>query len=131
MDEQAKNLNQALLAAMDTYAGRTCLQVKQSRRYQNISYRRFQALAFRMAKFFRHQGIVNGERVAIVIDNCLEWMVCYVACLLSGGVIVPLPTTVSPYMLRFILQDSGARLAILQEPPWPVRLRTPVTACPT
>lgn len=114
MNEQAQNLNQALLAAMDNYAKRTCFQVKQDRRYQNISYWRFQMLTFHMAKFFADQGITNGERVAIVADNCLEWIVAYVACLLSGGVAVPLRTTLAPDTLHFILQDSGTRLVILQ-----------------
>ena len=48
MDEKAQNLNQALLAAMDTYAGRTCFRVKRGRRYYDVSYRRFQKLTFRL-----------------------------------------------------------------------------------
>jgi len=115
MNEQAQNLNQALLAAMDTYGRRTCFQVKRGRRYQDISYRRFQTLALRLASFFRHYGLADGERVAIIADNCLEWMVAYVACLLSGGVTVPVPTSLTPDMLCFILQDSGSRLVVVHD----------------
>ena len=61
MDEQAKNLNQALLDAMETYAEQTCFQAKQSGYYHNISYQQFQTLTFRLARFFGNKGIVNGE----------------------------------------------------------------------
>lgn len=115
MYEEANNLNQALLAAMTAYAGRTCFQVKQGRRYQNISYHRFQVLAFRLASYFRAQDIIDGERVAIVASNSLEWMVAYVACLLSGGVAVPLRCSLAPDTLRFVLKDCGARVVILEE----------------
>jgi long-chain acyl-CoA synthetase len=115
MDEQAKNLNQVLLAAMATYAGRTCFQVKQNKGYQNISYRRFQALTFRLARFLQRHHISNGERVAIATHNCLEWMIVYVATLLAGGVVVPLRPSVAPDRFRFTLQDSGASLVVLAD----------------
>jgi long-chain acyl-CoA synthetase len=115
MSERVQNLNQALLAAMDTYAERTCFQIKQGRRYRGISYRQFQTLTLRLASFFQHYGLTEGERVVIIADNCREWMMAYIACLLSGGVTVPVSTSLTPDMLRFILKDSCARLAIVHD----------------
>jgi long-chain acyl-CoA synthetase len=115
MGEQVQNLNQALLGAMDIYANRRCFQLKQGGRYQSISYRRFQTLTLRLVSFFGDRGLANGERVVIIADNCLEWMVAYVACLLSGGVAVPVPTSLAPEMLRFILRDSAASMVVVQD----------------
>ncbi|MCK6630337.1 MAG: AMP-binding protein [Anaerolineae bacterium] len=115
MDEQARNFNQVLLAAMDRYAERTCFQVKQVKGYQHISYGRFQALMFRMARYLQHQQISQGARVVIAIPNCLEWMVVYMATLLVGGVAVPLRPSVAPDRFCFTLEDSGASLVILAE----------------
>jgi long-chain acyl-CoA synthetase len=114
MNEQAKNINQALVAAMQTYAARTCFQIKRGRHYQNISYRRFQVLTFRLASFFRQQGISPGERIAIIADNSLEWMVAYVAGLLVGGIMVPLRPSQPAERLCFMLQNSGASVAVIQ-----------------
>lgn len=100
--------------AMDTYAERTCFWVKRGRRYQRISYQRFQRLAFRLTSFLCQHGVCKGERVAIVADNPLEWMVVYIACLLAGGVVVPLRAWLSPDTLQTLLRDSGACLAIVQ-----------------
>jgi long-chain acyl-CoA synthetase len=110
MNEQATSLNQALLAAMDTYAGRTCFQIKRDGHYRDITYREFQTLTFHLASYFRRQSV---SRAAIVADNCLEWMVTYAACLLSGWVVVPLRSSLAPDTLRLILEDWGIGLAVL------------------
>jgi long-chain acyl-CoA synthetase len=112
MNERATNLNQALLAAMDDHSARTCFRVKRGGRYYDITYRRFQALAFRLAVYFRRQGV---SRVALIADNCLEWMVTYAACLLSGGVVVPLRTSLAPDTLRAITKDADVDLAVVQD----------------
>jgi long-chain acyl-CoA synthetase len=116
MDKKLKNLGEAILAAMDTYAQQPCFQVKHGARYKDITYHQFQTLSFRLARYFHEQGVTNGERVAIAAENCLEWIVTYVACLLAGGVAVPVRTSLASDTLHFILQDSGARLAVLQDP---------------
>ena len=116
MSEQPKNFNQALLMAMDTHSTRACFQIKQSGgHFNNFSYLQFQTLTFRIAKFFGDKGIVNGERVAIAATNSSVWMATYMACLLSGGVAVPLHISLSPATLQLILKDSSAKLAILQD----------------
>ena len=115
MTEPAQTLNQVLLAAMATYARQTCFQVSHGGSYRNISYQRFENLVLRLASFFQDYGLSQGDRVAIIADNCLEWMVAYVACLLSGGVAVPLPTSLASDMLRFLLRDCGARLAMVHD----------------
>ncbi len=116
MNQQASTLNQALLGAMDAFAHQSCFQIKLGQKYQSISYRQLQNLTFEIARFFNANGIINGERVVIAADNSLEWMATYLACLFSGGVAVPLHVTLAPNTLQFVLQDTGARLALLQEP---------------
>ncbi len=121
MKEQAKNINQALVAAMQNHAARTCFQIKRGRHYQNISYRRFQVLTFRLASFFHRQGISPGERIAIIADNSLEWMVAYVAGLLVGGIIVPLRPSQPAERLCFMLKNSGTSVAVIQgEAQWSI-----------
>jgi long-chain acyl-CoA synthetase len=125
MTEEFKSLNQRLLTAMDKYAEQACFQIKRGGRYQNVSYRRFQARVFRTIRFFHSHGLVKGERIAIVCDNCLEWMVAYASCLLSGNVAVPLRTSLSLDNLCYILRDSAAHLIILQDQEHLQALTTP------
>lgn len=103
------------MSAMDTFDLQPCFRAKRGRRYQDISYRRFRTLALRLADFFRRYGLADGERGVLIADNCLEWMAAYVACLLSGGVVVPVPTSLTPEMLFDVLQDVDARLVIIHD----------------
>jgi long-chain acyl-CoA synthetase len=114
MKEKVKNINQALLLAMDKYTSRTCFKVKGNGRYQDISYGQFQKLTFSLADFFRRQGLVEGDRIAIIVENSPEWMVGYVASLLSGVIVVPLNPLLPVEALRFALQHSGASTAVFQ-----------------
>ncbi|MCA9934464.1 MAG: AMP-binding protein, partial [Anaerolineales bacterium] len=114
--QSAQTLNEAFLNAMDTYAERPCLIVRHGQRFRKISYAHFRALVYRLVAYFHEMGITHGQRVALAADNSLDWLVTYVATLLSGGVIVPLHISLSADGLRTILQDTGARLAVLQRP---------------
>lgn len=115
MDQEIKNLNQALLRAMETYARRTCFWVKRGTRFQGTSYQHFRTLTFRLAHFFRRQQIADGERVAIIAGKSVEWMVAYMASLLSGGGVVPVRHFLPPEQIHFRLQDSAARLVVVQD----------------
>ncbi len=101
--------------ATSRYAQRACFQVKKGSRYQDISYWQFHLLAVQLANFFQQQNITKGDRIVISADNSLEWMAIWTACLMSGGIAVPLRTTLNSDTVQFILQDSEACLAILQD----------------
>jgi long-chain acyl-CoA synthetase len=58
-------------------------------------------------------GMSAGDRVAIVSESRPEWIVSDLAVLAAGAVTVPVYPTLSPAQARYILQDSGARIAIV------------------
>lgn len=58
-------------------------------------------------------GVSSGDRVAIVAESRPEWIMCDLATLASGAVTVPIYPTLSAAQVRYILQDSGARLAVV------------------
>ena len=58
-------------------------------------------------------GMSAGDRVAIVSESRPEWIISDLAVLAAGAVTVPVYPTLSPAQARYILQDSGARIAIV------------------
>ena len=62
---------------------------------------------------FRSLGISRGDRVAIIAESRPEWLLCDLAVLTAGAVTVPIYPTLSAAQARYILKDSGARLAIV------------------
>ena len=61
------------------------------------------------------EGLVTGDRVAVMSRNCPEWVIFDQAALGLGLVVVPLYTEDSAENAAYILGDSGARLLLLED----------------
>jgi long-chain acyl-CoA synthetase len=62
---------------------------------------------------FRALGVGEGDRVAIIAESRPEWLVTDLGILTAGAVTVPIYPTLSAAQAKYILQDSGARAAIV------------------
>jgi long-chain acyl-CoA synthetase len=58
-------------------------------------------------------GMRPGDRVAVVSESLPEWVAVDLAVLTAGAVTVPVYPTLSAAQVRYILEDSGARLAVV------------------
>lgn len=68
-----------------------------------------------LARGLAQLGIERGDRVAVLMLNCHRYFELYYACTRMGAVIVPLNTRLAPPEIDFILNDSGARVLILDK----------------
>ncbi len=59
-------------------------------------------------------GVRRGDRVAILSENCPEWVLSDLGCLSAGAIDVPIYTTQTPAQVCYILNDSGARALLIQ-----------------
>lgn len=60
-----------------------------------------------------HEGLTPGDRVAIMLKNCPSWVLFDQAALGLGLVTVPLYVSDRPENVAHVLQDSGAKLLII------------------
>jgi long-chain acyl-CoA synthetase len=58
-------------------------------------------------------GMTCGDRVALISESRPEWLLTDLAVVTAGGVTVPIYPTLSAAQARYILQDSGARIAVV------------------
>jgi long-chain acyl-CoA synthetase len=56
-------------------------------------------------------GVGPGDRVAILSENRLEWVIADYATLLCGAIVVPVYATLQPAQVQTQLRDSGAVVA--------------------
>ncbi len=61
----------------------------------------------------QHEGFMPGDRVAVMLKNCPTWVVFDQAALGLGLVTVPLYTSDRPENVAHVLQDSGAKLLLI------------------
>ena len=76
------------------------------------TYAQLQEQANRLSNALAQQGVQRGDRVAIVMPQCFETAVAYMAVLQMGAVAMPLSLLFGPDALEYRLQDSEAVLAI-------------------
>ncbi|MEK7996151.1 MAG: class I adenylate-forming enzyme family protein [Planctomycetota bacterium] len=76
------------------------------------TYAEIDALANRLANYFKEVHISRGDRVAILYKNSLDYVIAYFAVLKAGAVAVSLQTETTVDMLIHALNDSGARAIV-------------------
>jgi len=64
---------------------------------------------------FTREGLTPGDRVAVMLRNCPEWVMFDQAALGLGLVVVPLYTADHAENAAYILRDAGARLLLLED----------------
>ena len=69
-----------------------------------------------VAHALRARGVARGDRVAIVAENSVEWLIADFGILYAGAVVVPVFATIAPDQLRYILEDSETKLVFVDTP---------------
>jgi long-chain acyl-CoA synthetase len=89
------------------------LWAKQDGRYAPWSWQEVARQVQLLAKALRAKGLAPGDRVLIVSENRPEWAIADLAIVTAGGITVPAYTTNTPDDHAHLLQDSGARMAVV------------------
>jgi long-chain acyl-CoA synthetase len=72
------------------------------------------ALAGRWQAALRREGLLPGDRVAVMLRNCLEWAVFDQAALALGLVTVPLFVNDRPDNFAYIIEETAARFLLIE-----------------
>ena len=67
------------------------------------------------AQLTAHEKAQPGDRVALWMKNCPEFIPSYFGILLAGGVVVPINNFLKPDEVSFILRDASVRVLIADE----------------
>ncbi|TDK43747.1 benzoate-CoA ligase family protein [Antarcticimicrobium luteum] len=80
----------------------------------DVSYARLCARAARWGNAFRAQGLSLGDRIAMFLDDTPEYPAAFFGAVRAGFVPVLLNTLTPPDLLKFFVEDSGARLVLCE-----------------
>ena len=85
-----------------------------------MTYRELDRRANRLARSLRAAGVRRGDLVAICVSRSLEMLVGMLGILKAGAAYVPLDPNYPADRLRFMVEDSGARVVLTQAgiPAW-------------
>ncbi len=92
---------------------RPFLWAKEDGRYRALSWAETAERARALARGLRSLGLEPGDRVVLVSENRPEWLIADVGIMAAGGITVPSYTTNTADDHLHVLEDSGARAAIV------------------
>ena len=75
-----------------------------------ITYKEMLENIERMAAALADLGVKKGDRVALMLPNCPQYVYTYYACMKLGAVVVQMNPLYTPREVEFILNDSGAKV---------------------
>src|SRR6478672_11137482 len=93
-------LNPGVEALVDEAAGR------------RFTYAELDARADRVAHVLLDQGLAKGDRVAVLLPNCHQFVEVFYGAARAGLVVVPLNLRLVANELAFMLRNSGATVLV-------------------
>jgi fatty-acyl-CoA synthase len=80
-----------------------------------VDYRTLDRWTDAAAHFHAEAGLRAGERIGIIGDNSLEWVVAAIGALKLGAVVVPFNNRFTPDELRYLVDDAGPVMVFADE----------------
>ncbi len=107
-----ETISQILLNTVKTYVKDDILAAKRGGRYVPIPTEEFARRVKHLSLGLADLGLGPGEKLVIFSENRPEWTMTDFAVLCAGGVTVPIYTSLMPEQIKYIINDSDARIVV-------------------
>ncbi|MCS3765662.1 MULTISPECIES: class I adenylate-forming enzyme family protein [Bradyrhizobium] len=89
-------------------------------RSERATYSEMDQLSNKYANALRSFGVCKGDRVGVMLPNRIEFPILWFAIAKLGAVMVPINMRYTPREIEFVLSDTQAKFALVDESAWPV-----------
>jgi long-chain acyl-CoA synthetase len=114
--ERPKNLNQTLEKSARQLPDKVALVHGETR----LTYRQLQEQVNSAAYQLKYKyGVNKGDRVALLLMNGIPFVVGVFAILKIGAIAVPLNTKLKSMELKYMIENSGAKILLANKEWWP------------
>ena len=80
---------------------------------KEFTYGNIEELSLRLATLISEKGINKGDRIAIILPNCIEFILIYFSCMQIGAIPVPINIKLHKTEIISILNESDPKLLFL------------------
>jgi long-chain acyl-CoA synthetase len=116
MPDRVSTLSQSFEEQARKYGARVFLKDKRDKVWTDHSWNEISEAAGKLRAGLLSLGVKPGDRVAILSENCPEWIVVDQAVLGLGAVVVPLYTTSGLEETAHVINDSGVKVIAANGP---------------
>ena len=113
--DEPKTLADLFIEAAARHDRADALSYKRDGKWQKISSRRLIERIGHLALGFYSLGLRKADRVALLANNSPEWTLADAACQFVGLLDVPIYPTLAPISVRYIMDDSAARVLVIED----------------
>jgi len=85
------------------------LQIKRREKWVRYSFQDLWERAQRLSQQLRWLGIKKGDTIALISENCPEWVIAYLSIVCAGATAVPLDCKLPKETILNLLEFSGAK----------------------
>jgi long-chain acyl-CoA synthetase len=110
-----RNLAELLRLQAGRLAPRPALRYRRDGVYRDLTWDEYLADVLAGAAALVDAGIAVGDRVGLLSENRVEWLVCDLAILTAGGVNVSPHAPLTARQVHFQLEDAGVRWLIVSD----------------
>ena len=111
-----ETLSQLFLNTVKTYIKDDLMLYKKEGQYTPISTGEFEAKVKHLCLGLKELDLGAGDKMIILSENRVEWVISDLANLCLGGVTVPIYTTLVPEQVKYIIDDSDAKIVVCSNP---------------
>ena len=108
-----ENEKKTIRALVETSVSRTPDKALFFFKDQKVTYAEVLDTISRIANGFLNLGIKKGDKIAILLPNCLEFPFCWLAANMIGAVMVPVNARFVGDEAKYILNHSEAKLLVM------------------
>jgi long-chain acyl-CoA synthetase len=113
--KMVNTLSELFLNTVDAYPKNDLLLYKDKGRYVAISSEDVRRRVMLFSLGLQSLGLNRGEKLIILSDNRPEWVMADFANLCAGGVTVPIYPSIVPEQIKYIIQDSDAKIVLTSD----------------
>ena len=114
-DDAVTTLGRLFLRACRDHKKPDRMMVKRDGAWKSLSSEELESSIRRLSLGFQALGLKPGDRIALLSENRPEWVMTDFAALAAGGVTVPIYTSLLPDQVRYIIDDSGAKIVVCSD----------------
>jgi long-chain acyl-CoA synthetase len=108
-------LRQVITSYLENFAARgdeVAYAHRRGYRTERWTYAETASYARRFAASLEDRGIRKGDKILLWGENCAEWVVAFLGCLVAGAVVVPMDRIAAPEFAARVARQVDARLCV-------------------
>jgi long-chain acyl-CoA synthetase len=130
-DDEPRTLVEVYEQAVRLHPKADTLNYKGQGTWHAISGQEMLTRSRRIALGLYSLGVRKGDRVALLSESRVEWVLADQGCVFSGAISVPVYPTLTPSQVEYILKDCGARALFVSTRAKFAEVETVVRECST